>query len=519
MAWFKISLLVMMSVMLVPTSATSQDVEWSMFSNEEFGWSIEYPKDWSVDFEEKHFVTFTRQNPSIYCGVHSATVPVTSPEDLIHLLRGFYVARLQEIGTHIVETEWSFHSASSGQFGILTTTELLPGGRSLKLYFVENGIGFVVDCEAPLDVWDDVSERIEKLISSFRFSWAVDHQGFVRGHLDQLGSSDQATLSRGIDAYYAKDYPLALSELEPLAQQGVAAAQFYVGEMYSFGRGVEEDFAEAAHWFQLAADQGDPFAQHGLGWLYRFGDGVDQSDDEAERWFQSSAKGLALLAEEGNSRAAYDMGSMAEYGQGMPRNALKAIAYYELSLRLDRKTEWAPLCAANIAELYKGSDSVRTFRWMLTASELGHAYSQFEVGEMYANGVGVQEDDRQAIIWFQEAGAQNPRLDYEFARLLETGEGLKSDPAAALTHYHSSARNGYVDAQFRLGVLYSEGKGTNRNPSAAYFWFLVSQENGLQSGRLAAEKIRPHIPTELVEKVQLDAELCVQSDYEFCGEF
>ena len=49
------------------------------------------------------------------------------------------------------------------------------------------------------------------------------------------------------------------------AEQGDASAQYSLGVMYDFGRGVLEDDAEAVRWYRLAAEQGDADAQNRLG--------------------------------------------------------------------------------------------------------------------------------------------------------------------------------------------------------------------------------------------------------------
>ena len=43
----------------------------------------------------------------------------------------------------------------------------------------------------------------------------------------------------------------------PLAEQGVAKAQYNLGLMYGKGKGVVKDDGKAIKWWKLAADQGD----------------------------------------------------------------------------------------------------------------------------------------------------------------------------------------------------------------------------------------------------------------------
>jgi len=75
-------------------------------------------------------------------------------------------------------------------------------------------------------------------------------------------------LKDGAALYERGDYATALQVVHPLADQGVAGAQFVLGEMYLGGLGVPQNDPEAVRRFRLAADQGDPHAPSILGFMY-----------------------------------------------------------------------------------------------------------------------------------------------------------------------------------------------------------------------------------------------------------
>ena len=58
---------------------------------------------------------------------------------------------------------------------------------------------------------------------------------------------------------------MALREFRPPAEQGHAAAQNNLGNMYANGWGVPEDDRQAVLWYRKAAEQGDARAQFNLG--------------------------------------------------------------------------------------------------------------------------------------------------------------------------------------------------------------------------------------------------------------
>ncbi len=63
--------------------------------------------------------------------------------------------------------------------------------------------------------------------------------------------------SKGVAAHNQGDYGTALQVFKIVAEQNHAAAQHNLGVMYSFGRGVPQDYVQAHMWFNLAAAQGN----------------------------------------------------------------------------------------------------------------------------------------------------------------------------------------------------------------------------------------------------------------------
>ena len=94
----------------------------------------------------------------------------------------------------------------------------------------------------------------------------------------------------GVDAYKRGDYATALREWRPLAEQGDASAQFYLGTLYAFGRGVPQDYAAARQWYGRAAAQGLADAQTSIGMLYEEGLGVPQDNVRAYMWYSLAAE-------------------------------------------------------------------------------------------------------------------------------------------------------------------------------------------------------------------------------------
>ena len=140
-----------------------------------------------------------------------------------------------------------------------------------------------------------------------------------------LAAPAWAGIAEGVTAYNRGDYATALREFRPLANQGTAVAQTFLGFMYAKGQGVPQDDAEAAKWFRKTAEQGDAVAQYLLGFLYAEGPGVPQDFAEAAKWLRKAAM-------QGYAFAQGDLGFMYEKGRGVPQDYVQAHMWYNLAI-------------------------------------------------------------------------------------------------------------------------------------------------------------------------------------------
>ena len=72
--------------------------------------------------------------------------------------------------------------------------------------------------------------------------------------IGSVGVSASADFQKGFTAYFSGDYATALREFKSLAEQRDDTAQYYLGKMYEYGRGVPKDFKTALKWFRLSMD-------------------------------------------------------------------------------------------------------------------------------------------------------------------------------------------------------------------------------------------------------------------------
>ena len=98
-----------------------------------------------------------------------------------------------------------------------------------------------------------------------------------------------ADFQAGMDARNRGDFAKALREWRPLAEQGDARAQFYLGLLYENGDGVPRDYEKAREWYEESSAQGEANAQFYLGLLSAFGQGGPLDLSQAHMWYSLAA--------------------------------------------------------------------------------------------------------------------------------------------------------------------------------------------------------------------------------------
>jgi len=127
-------------------------------------------------------------------------------------------------------------------------------------------------------------------------------------------------------AYRNGDYATALQLWQPLAEQGDANAQFWMGAAYDLGRGVPTDYAAAALWYRKAAEQGLVNAQYNLAHMYEQSRGVppDYAMSAAATWYRRAAD-QGYVAAQGN------LGILFATGRGVRRDYVQAYKWFSLA--------------------------------------------------------------------------------------------------------------------------------------------------------------------------------------------
>ena len=128
--------------------------------------------------------------------------------------------------------------------------------------------------------------------------------------------SDRLAVYYHIGEGYAHTFLNGITLFAWNGQKANIIAQKFLGECYTFGKGVEQSLEEAAEWYLKAAMRGALEAQVNLGICYSQGMGVEQDYAEAVKWFKEAAEAYAVLSD-ADKRRQYDQFGHAAFEGGM----------------------------------------------------------------------------------------------------------------------------------------------------------------------------------------------------------
>ncbi|MCP4385353.1 MAG: sel1 repeat family protein [Hyphomicrobiales bacterium] len=319
------------------------------------------------------------------------------------------------------------------------------------------------------------------------------------------------------------------------AEQGHAAAQSSLGALYSFGRGVTQDFAESAKWYRRAAEQGFAAAQSYLGNAYYLGIGIPEDNAEAVKWWLQAA-------DQGDAMAQYSLARAHALGEGLPQDDVQAFMW--LSIAAQR---WTPHDTEARVEADSLLESLAEQITLAQIAEARRLAGEWEPGErprsrpepveseaadrLFEKGLeAVQRDDnstamvrRDEISTAREAweplAEQGYRVDVSQLGQIDAKAqtsmviiGLvaydvafvSKDYALPLMVWQPLAELGNAEAQFNLGLLYSQGLGVPKDIVLAHMLFdLSSAELGASAAKSRDDLAANMTPDQLAEAQRL----------------
>ena len=136
-------------------------------------------------------------------------------------------------------------------------------------------------------------------------------------------------------------------------------------------------------------------------------------------------------------------------------------------------THKCPTCRAptNVSDLSRRRREKFKRLWKLLHNRSPGRHTlvaQSNLGVMYANGRGVEQDHEEAVIWFRTAGGRGgAEAQSDLGTMHRNGTGVKQDYEAAVEWYSKAGEQGDAGAQYNLGYMYANGEGVKQDHKEA----------------------------------------------------
>ncbi|NLW04840.1 MAG: hypothetical protein GX029_06395, partial [Pseudomonadaceae bacterium] len=276
-------------------------------------------------------------------------------------------------------------------------------------------------------VWDaDSTKKVKKISDS-------EYQSVLDGYLNGLAKNPEKAFERGVEAEKHKHYESALYLYRLSASQNFLPAQHNLAYMYANNLGITKKDSES---IKTKVSQAQVILSK-LDYDIKDSNGVYSLQTfDAVKTFQKDIGGpqtgwvdQKLLDELKKSEIEADKQAEA---------ILQATADFNAALKADKAGNYQ-----EAARLYKLS------------ADQGNASAQFNLGDMYKSGEGVQQDYQEAARLYKLSADQgNARAQVNLGQMYQNGLGVKQNDQEAARLFKLSADQGNTSAQNNLGMLY-----------------------------------------------------------------
>lgn len=114
-------------------------------------------------------------------------------------------------------------------------------------------------------------------------------------------------------------------------------------------------------------------------------------------------------------------------------------------------------------------------------AEQGDPDAQYNLGLLYMNGLGVEKDERTALLWFTRAGQQGlADAQYNAGVMFYAGKGVYPSQKTAVEWWKLAAGHGHANAQNNLAAMYAFGYGVGQDRGKALALWTAAAEQGHQ---------------------------------------
>ena len=137
-------------------------------------------------------------------------------------------------------------------------------------------------------------------------------------------------------------------------------------------------------------------------------------------------------------------------------------------------------------QAFSAGNYEQALRLWLPIAEKDNDKAQYNLGLLYAKGLGVEKNLKTAFIWYKRAAANgNTDAMYNLGIMYDKGRVIYRSTKDATKWWQKAAELGNASAQFNIAVEYAYGRNLGKDVDKAIMWWKKSAQQGNKDARAA----------------------------------
>jgi len=147
----------------------------------------------------------------------------------------------------------------------------------------------------------------------------------------------------------------------------------------------------------------------------------------------------------------------------------------------------------------------------------GDPRAQYTMGVMHRRGAGVEQDDREALLWFLAAAESGHMLgQYAAGLAFDQGRGIDRDFDNAVHYLREAALNGHAAAPVQLGNVYFDKANPAADNAKAHFWWTIAERRNAPGAGGNLDKLARTISEEDKQRAAAYLDQCATATLRNC---
>ena len=200
---------------------------------------------------------------------------------------------------------------------------------------------------------------------------------------------------------------------------------------------------------------------------------------------EESYKYCVYAVEKGDAMAMNLLGEMYLTDGEKKHNIIKERKYKPCELFMEASNKGCAEAEYNLGNMYYTGKGVnwsisKAIEWYSAAANHGHVEAQYTLGNIYEL---MEGKEKEAFKWYSAAADQGyAKAQNSLGVMFDKGEVVHKDLKMAITYYEKAAKQNNAQAQYNLGLMYLMGTGVKKDLGQARMWFEeAAKQNNAQA--------------------------------------